>query len=139
MKQSILKGCLIAVLFCACKKNNSIHDVDVNQKTLKPENSSRISLRKSQFDFRNLPKHNRAMSLNTSEEASEGFSDATWINNAGQIVGGSCINDCNGWEAYSFYQNKFEHFGTFGGFASEAYGINNSGQIVGQSDTEVMD
>src|SRR5688572_21297568 len=67
------------------------------------------------------------------------FSTASAINNRGQIVGGSFLNDQSAFVAYSLGKKKVENLGTFGGFAARADSINERGHAVGQADTPDID
>src|SRR5262245_24747553 len=66
------------------------------------------------------------------------FSTASAINNRGQIVGGSFLNDQSAFVAF-LLGKETENLGTLGGFAARADGINERGQAVGQADTPDLD
>jgi probable HAF family extracellular repeat protein len=63
----------------------------------------------------------------------ETYSEATGINNAGQVVGRSTPNGNS--HAFLYSGGVMSDLGTLGGSYSEATGINNAGQIVGTSYT----
>jgi probable HAF family extracellular repeat protein len=68
------------------------------------------------------------------------FSEATGINNSGQVVGVSLISGNFADNAFRTAPNSAinpstDDLGTLGGAFSYAYGINNSGQVVGESST----
>jgi probable HAF family extracellular repeat protein len=69
----------------------------------------------------------------------QGSSDASAINSTGRIAGGSCVKGCSGYDAYVLDERGFYDLGTFGGFASEAFGLNDQGDVVGQADTSTVD
>lgn len=59
------------------------------------------------------------------------LSDASGINNSGQVVGGSNYLNRGEDHAFLYSGGTMRDLGTFGGLTSEAYGINNNGQVVG--------
>src|SRR5882672_6425493 len=67
--------------------------------------------------------------------AAQDYSTASAINNHGQIVGGSLLDDLSAFDAFSLNKQGATNFGTFGGFASLAYAVNDQGSVIGQSDT----
>src|SRR5437773_12156648 len=67
------------------------------------------------------------------------YSTASALNNNGQIVGGSLLDDGTGFDAFLLSNRGVKDFGTFGGFASLAYAINDRGDVAGQSDTVAYD
>jgi len=60
-------------------------------------------------------------------------SDATAINDSGQIVGGA-MNASGHWRAFIWQAGNMEDLGTFGGWDSKAYDINSSGWVVGYAE-----
>jgi uncharacterized membrane protein len=71
--------------------------------------------------------------------AAQDYSTASAINNHGQIVGGSLLDDQSAFDAFSLNTQGATNLGTFGGFASLAYAVNDQGSVVGQSDTAEND
>ncbi|MEW6498653.1 MAG: protein kinase, partial [Cyanobacteriota bacterium] len=64
------------------------------------------------------------------------FSEADDLNDAGQVVGGSTINNPNFTRHAFLWENgTMTDLGTLGGKSSHAHAINNQGQVVGNSDT----
>jgi len=67
---------------------------------------------------------------------SDDYSEATGINDAGQVVGWAATS---GGALHAFITGPdgmgMRDLGTFGGTSSGAYGINDAGQVVGYSDT----
>jgi probable HAF family extracellular repeat protein len=64
-------------------------------------------------------------------------SEATGINNSGQVVGWSYVNAANDRHAFLYTQSTgMTDLGTLGGNNSIAFGINDSGEVVGESDTD---
>ena len=62
------------------------------------------------------------------------FSQAAWLNNAGEAVGGSCTMDCQLFHATLWKNGQINDLGTLDGDCfSIATAINASGQIIGQS------
>ena len=62
-------------------------------------------------------------------------SEASGINNSGQIVGGSHITGNIAYRAFLYDSGTMIDLGTLGGSRSYAYGVNNNGQVVGHSIT----
>jgi probable HAF family extracellular repeat protein len=71
--------------------------------------------------------------------AQDDYSTASAINNRGQIVGGSFLDDRSAFDAFSLDKHGLVDLGTFGGFASLAFAVNERGDVVGQSDTPDFD
>jgi probable HAF family extracellular repeat protein len=62
------------------------------------------------------------------------FAGAGWINNAGEVVGGSFTTNDDSFHATLWRQGKITDLGTLpGDCGSDAWAINSKGQIVGQS------
>jgi len=80
------------------------------------------------------PKHAFLYDGNTLHDlvppGSSNFSEATGINDSGQIVGSDVFS-----HAFLHDDTGFHDLGTFGGMDSAAYGINASGQVVGSAAT----
>jgi probable HAF family extracellular repeat protein len=68
-----------------------------------------------------------------------GFVAAADINNAGQVVGWSWINESRDTHAFLWERGVMSDLGTLGGTYSAAQAINNRGQIVGSSTTPMGD
>lgn len=71
--------------------------------------------------------------------AAQDFSTASGINNNGEIVGGSLLNDQSEFHGFILTHSQTVDLGTFGGPASRADSINDRGEAVGQSDTAMID
>jgi probable HAF family extracellular repeat protein len=69
----------------------------------------------------------------------QNFTTATAINNAGDIAGGMCVDNCASFHATLIRRFGLEDFGTLGGPASVAFGVNDRSAVVGQSDTAALD
>jgi probable HAF family extracellular repeat protein len=63
-------------------------------------------------------------------------SEATAINDSGQVVGYSYLAGDQNYHAFLYKEGKMTDLLTLGGPSSVAKGINKSGQVVGYSDTE---
>ncbi len=64
------------------------------------------------------------------------YSEANDLNDRGQVVGSSTLNNPNFIRHAFLWENgSMIDLGTLGGKTSNAYAINNTGQVVGQSDT----
>lgn len=136
MKNSGLLLCFTSLVFSAC-----MEQVDVSKTSMTYELKSRDAVKNinalaKDFTLRHLPKRQEKWRNGIT---ADGYSEANGINELGLVVGGSCINSCSSYQAYSYWHNTFVTYPTFGGYASVSYGINNKGEMVGQADAEIMD